>query len=124
MALGQRFRGRRESAATRYSIASFGVMLAWLSLMGGAIFALVTGRLSGTILPPLDRAVMAMVALLVGWAFLTTEGSPRRQGEQATEPQSAVWLTVLICWLALAVIAGYIYTATQWINSNREFKLK
>src|SRR5258708_33982919 len=59
MALGQRFRGRRERAATRYAVASTGVMLAWLVLMVGAMGGLVTRLPARGILPPLDRAVMA-----------------------------------------------------------------
>src|SRR5258708_30232744 len=82
MALGQRFRGPRERGATRYALASVGVMLAWLVLMVGAMVILITGRPPGSILPPLDRAVNALVAVLVGRGFLTADRTVRNVMER------------------------------------------
>ena len=111
MALGQRLRGRRENSASRYAQASLGVMLSWMVLMVGAIVVLVTRTPSGLILPPLDRAVSAMVVLLVGWAFLTAN---QQHDDQSQSP----WLTILVVLLAVAIIVGYGYTASQWYKAN------
>src|SRR5437868_6860642 len=73
MALGQRLRGPLERAVGRYAIASLGVMACWITLMIGAMVVLLSRQPSGLILPPLDRAISAMVVLLIGWAFLTAD---------------------------------------------------
>src|SRR5450432_3093565 len=116
MALGQRLRGRLERSATRYAVASTGVMLSWLVLMVGAMIVLITGQPARVILPPLDRAVMAMVALLVGWAFLTAQSGSRNQNGE-TEPARTGWISFLVALFAIGIIAGYVYTAIQWYNA-------
>lgn len=104
MALGQRLRGNQERAAGRYALASFGVVIAWIALMVGALVVLLTRTPSGAVLPPLDRAVSTLIVLIVGWAFVTAD-SPAGEG----------FLNALFVVLALAVVAGFVYTETQWI---------
>src|SRR5258708_2754172 len=108
MALGQRFRGPREGGAARYGVASAGVMLGWLVLMVGAMISLITGKPAGLILPPLDRAVSAIVLVVVGWAFLTADqlSEPREQRLQPIQPiqrpqaqAGSRWLTVVFALL-------------------------
>lgn len=130
MALGQRMRGPNERGAGRYATASFGVALAWMVLMVGAMAILVTAQPAVTILPPLDRAVNAMVVLLVGWAFLTADqqirpvaASGRRKSKTVppARPRSspaARIITFLTFILALIIIGTYIYTAITWYNLN------
>src|SRR5258708_23635329 len=111
MALGQRLRGRRENSASRYAQASLGVMLSWMVLMVGAIVVLVTRTPSGLILPPLDRAVSAMVVLFVGWAFLTAN---QQHDDQSQSPM----LMILVVLLALAIISSYGSTSPQLYNDT------
>lgn len=122
MALGQRARGENERAARRYSLASLGITVAWMTLMIGAIGVLVSGRPAASIMPPLDRAVGAMVVLLAGWAFLVTERIP-------VIPQTRVWsnnmrvepsqigLAIFTALAIIVIAAGYAYTAVQWFNT-------
>jgi len=111
MALGQRMRGGpTERVAGRYTVASLGVMIAWIVLMIGAMVVLVTRTPAATILAPLDRAVSTMVVLLVAWGFLTAD-------QQITERRSG-WLTALVALLALVIIGAYAYTAYQWYNTT------
>ncbi len=128
MALGQRMRGPVEREAGRYALASLGVAVAWMILMVGAMAVLITSRPAATIMPPLDRAVGALVVLLIGWAFLTANPQPQ---PQPVKPTTAPWLeapaprryrgrwiTAITALLFLVTIGGYVYTATQWFNTT------
>lgn len=103
MALGQRLRGRSEIAAGRFVVLLAGVVVAWIALMGGALYALATDTPSDAILPPLERAVNALVIVFTGAALLAAD-SPRAQRRAWT-------ITAL---LAAAIGAGYFYTAAAW----------
>ncbi len=116
MALGQRLRGRAERGASRYALASIGVMLAWIVLMIGAMVVLITGRPAGSILPPIDRAVNALVVLLIGWAFLTAEQQIAQPGQPAPKPVSPL-LTIATALIGVGIIAAYAYTGYQWFES-------
>ncbi len=111
MALGQKVRGPMERSAARYATASIGVLAAWGVMMIGAMVVLVTRKPVGAILPPLDRAVSAMVVLLVGWAFLTADQ------QQNTDRPTGRWLTAFVGLLALIIVGAYAYTAVQWYSS-------
>jgi signal transduction histidine kinase len=114
MALGQRLRGPAERAAGRYALAATGVVSAWVVLMIGAMIVLITRKPAGLILPPLDRAVNAMVVLLIGWAFLTAD----QPSSTETGQTGGRWLNILVILLALGIINAYGTTAVQWYNAN------
>lgn len=103
MALGQRLRGRSETAAGRFVVLLAGVVLAWIALMGGALYALATDTGPDAILPPLERAVNTLVIVFTASALLAAD-SPR--------PQPGAWRVTGL--LAVAVVAGYVYTAITW----------
>ena len=79
MALAQRLRYPGSLAPRRYTLALFGVMLAWISLMLGALVALIADQPANLLVPPSERAINTLVILLIGWAFLAPEEfSPSR----------------------------------------------
>lgn len=90
----------------RYRIALMGVVVAWLVLLGGVIFVQVTEQQSNAILPPLERAVMAISVLLVGWALLTSDHGRFRLLSNL----------LLLLFMALIVIT-YMYVGVVWISS-------
>jgi signal transduction histidine kinase len=116
MALGQRMRGKEEAGAGRYARATFGITLAWLALMVGAVGVLLAGQPPDAILPPLDRAVGALVAAFAGWAFVTADRmAPKRFGRAQRAPLSRVF-SGLFWLLSGLILAGYVYSALTWFN--------
>lgn len=105
MALGHRLRFPRGPGAGRYALAVSGVLLAWLLLLVGALFALLANRPPTSIIPPLERAANVITLLLVGWAFVTADHKRWRRTS-----------TLALLLLLLVVIAGYVLTAAQWID--------
>jgi signal transduction histidine kinase len=103
MALGERLRQPQSRAAGRYVLTTLGILLAWVILMLGALFALVSNQGAANILPPLERAAQVIGILIVGWAFLTADHD--RWGRLPN---------VVLLMLMLVVIAGYITTGTVW----------
>ena len=103
MALGQRLRGRREVAAGRYVVLLAGTVLAWIALMGGALYTLAADTTPDAILPPLERAVNALVIVFSGAALLAAD-SPRSE--------RGMWR--LVGALAIAIVVGYAITAATW----------
>jgi signal transduction histidine kinase/predicted nucleic acid-binding Zn-ribbon protein len=87
----------------RYRVALAGVVVAWLVLLGGVVYAQVTGQEATRILPPLERTVMSVSVLLVGWAFLTADHDRMRRTTNL----------VLLLFLAL-IVAGYMYIGAIW----------
>jgi signal transduction histidine kinase len=114
MALGQRLRGRVERSAARYALASIGVMLSWIIMMLGAMAVLITGRPVGAILPPIDRAVNAMVVLLVGWAFLTADQP--QSADQRNAKAERPFLSIISVLLILLIGLSYVLTAERWLG--------
>jgi hypothetical protein len=103
MALGQRLRGAAEVAAGRYTVLLAGIVLAWIALMGGALYTLATDTTADAILPPLERAVNLVVIILASAALLAADSE---------QPVRRSWrATALLCLLA---IGAYIYTAATW----------
>jgi signal transduction histidine kinase len=112
MALGQRLRGKGERAAAGYAWAAFGVLVAWLALMGGALAVLLSGQPNAAIMPPLERAVNAFVIAFVGFAFLRAEvmPPPTFNGKGVRRfPFGALFFGLL-----LVLLAAYGYTAYVW----------
>jgi len=109
MALGQRLRGTSERAATIYTLAGLGVLTAWLALMGGALAVLLSGEPSAAIMPPLERAVKAVVVACIGYAFLRAETVPAQRSNRALDLFFAALLALLL--------AAYGYTAHVWYTT-------
>ncbi|NDJ75963.1 MAG: hypothetical protein GYB65_06865, partial [Chloroflexi bacterium] len=105
MVLGQRMRGRTEVAAGRYTGLLTGVVLAWISLMGGGLYALITDTADKAVLPPLERAVSAIVIVLASAALLVADSDRRQRG---------TW--VLIFLVTAGLVLGYVYTAGEWYD--------
>lgn len=114
MALGQRLRGAEERAAALYAWAGAGVLAGWLALMGGAVVVLLSEQPSAAIMPPLERAVKALVIACVGYAFWRAEGVPSLwRGNLARR-----FVPSLIFFALLALIAAaYAYTAYAWYTN-------
>ncbi|MBN2472916.1 MAG: hypothetical protein JXN59_19495, partial [Anaerolineae bacterium] len=105
MALGQRLRGKSEKAAGRYAVLLFGVLAAWIVLMGGALYTLATDARANAVMPPLERAANTLVILLAGAGLLAAD-SPRSERR--------MWLPVML--LVLGVCAAYGLTASAWYS--------
>jgi signal transduction histidine kinase len=103
IALGHRLRRPQDHGSGRYTRAALGIVLAWVLLMIGALFALLSGQEARLILPPLERAANVIAILLLSWAFLT-----------ADNPGMGRLPNILLLVLMLAVIAGYIVTGVEW----------
>jgi signal transduction histidine kinase len=103
MALGERLRQPQNRSAGRYTLATLGIVLAWVVLMLGALFAIVSNQDAATILPPLERAANVMAILLVGWAFLTADHD--RWGRLPN---------VILLVLMVIIVGGYIITGVEW----------
>lgn len=104
IALGQRMRGAGEHTARRYTVAALGVIGAWLALLIGEIVVLAARLPQNAILPPLERAVNALVLLIIAWGFATAD-SPVNE-----KPINATFLL-----LGLGVITSLIITFVRWI---------
>lgn len=102
MALGERLRNPGNRTAARFMLASLGAVLAWVVVMAGALYAILTDQNASIILLPLERAVNVVVLLLVGWAFLTADDDWGRLPN------------VIVLLLLLAIVAGYVITGSEW----------
>jgi signal transduction histidine kinase len=109
MALGERLRQPLNRGAGRYTLATLGIVLAWVVLMLGALFAIVSNQDAATILPPLERAANVIAILLVGWAFLTADHD--RWGRLPN---------VVLLVLMVIIVAGYIITGVEWPTLARQ----
>jgi hypothetical protein len=76
MALGQRLRGPSESAAGRYALLLGLIVVAWIAMGAGGLYALVTDTPDEAILPPLERAINALVIVLASAALLALSAGP------------------------------------------------
>ncbi|HSF71758.1 MAG TPA: hypothetical protein VLA25_05655, partial [Methylotenera sp.] len=103
MALGERWRRPQNRDSGRYTIASLGIVIAWVLLMLGALYAIVVGQDASSILPPLERAANVIAILLIGWAFLTADHD---RWERLPN--------IIVLILMVIVIAGYVITSVQW----------
>jgi signal transduction histidine kinase len=107
MALGQRLRHPRERAAQQYLWAALGVVLAWSSLLIGALIALAANQPANALLPPMERAVQAISIALIAWGFITSD--------------SEEWglLPALILLVGIGVMAvGYVSSAFEWATAR------
>jgi signal transduction histidine kinase len=114
MALGQRARRPNSRSAQRYFLASLGAVVAWLVLMAGALYTLLSHQNPAVIIPPLERAASVNTILLMGWAFLTADHT--RWGRAPN---------LLVLVLMAIIVVGYMITGLQWplIATQRDFNL-
>lgn len=107
LALGERWRQPLHPESRRYSLALGGVVIAWLVIVAGALFSLISGQKVSAILPPLERAANAAIILLMSWAFISTEQHP--WGRRAN---------VLVLVILILLAAGYLISGIQWAGSS------
>lgn len=105
MALGERLRRPQNRPAGRYMIAMLGSLAAWVIVMLGALYSVVTNQNINAILPPLERVCSLAIILLIGWAFFTADDL------RWSRPANIVLLLLLIVGLI-----AYIVTGIQWTN--------
>ncbi len=105
MGVGQRLRRPNYVAAKRYTTALIGVVAAWIALLAGALFALLSDQDAVTILPPLERLASFSTIILLSWAFLTADYS--RWGNNSV---------ILLVGLLGVTFLAYILTAIQWAD--------
>lgn len=103
MVLGQRMRRPDDMVARRYTWVLLGVVIAWITLMAGALLSLLSDIEAIAVLPPLERFASVVSILLLAWAFLTA-------GRRESTETPSLLMSIL---LSLAII-GYIFTAVQW----------
>ncbi|MCB9436075.1 MAG: hypothetical protein H6673_03670 [Anaerolineales bacterium] len=72
MAFDQSRRSRQETSAKRYVLALIITEAAWLTLIGGAILSVIADD-NTNIMPPLERAVNAIVFVALSWGLLSAE---------------------------------------------------
>lgn len=104
MAIEHRLRVPQERGAQRYAWAAGGVVLTWVFLVLGALFALLSGQPAVAILPPLERAANVVALLLINWAFLTADHAAFGRLSNL----------ILLGLVALVVIAAF-FTANEWL---------
>lgn len=114
MAVGQRLRHPKERAARHYLWAALGVVLAWSSLLIGALIALAANQPANAFLPPMERAAQSISIVLIAWAFITSD--------------SEEWglVPTLILLIGIGVMAiGYVVSAVEWATARTtdEFNL-
>jgi signal transduction histidine kinase len=107
MALGERWRQPQNRDSGRYTLASLGIVTAWVLLMLGALYAIVVGQDASSILPPLERAANVIAILLITWAFLTAD---HNRWERLPN--------IIVLVLMVIVIAGYVITGVQWAGTS------
>ncbi|MBI5669750.1 MAG: hypothetical protein HZC41_17270 [Chloroflexi bacterium] len=114
VALGERLRNPANRTAGRYMLAALGSVLAWVVMMAGALYAILTDQNASVILVPLERVANVVVIVLVGWAFLTADHN--RWGRLPN---------VLVLLLLLATVSGYILTGSEWpaLAAQTDFNL-
>lgn len=107
MALDQSRRSSREQAARRYAVSVGLAQIAWLTLMGGALYSVTED--STNLMPPLENAVRAVVLVCLSWGLLTAEheGSTRR-------------LTIFSLLVIVLLFIGFVYTLQNW-NPDQDF---
>ncbi|MCA0453148.1 MAG: hypothetical protein LCI00_04155 [Chloroflexi bacterium] len=114
MALGERLRRPQNRAAGRYTIAMLGTVAAWIVVMLGALYSVISGQNVSSVLPPLERVCTLSIIMLIAWAFFTAEDAKWQR------PANIILLVLLIsCFVA------YIVTGIQWTAQadNTNFNL-
>lgn len=113
MALGQRARSKNELAAGRYSIALLASTLAWFVLMSGGVYSVIVDD-AKNILPPLERAVNAVILSWVGWAFLTDD-----EEDQTKVGQAVIGVFALTALIGFGLLGTYsLWDTGDQFNGN------
>lgn len=89
--------------AKRYGLALSVVLLLWVVMVLGAVYAQVMRQSEQAILPPLERLLSALGLLVMGWAFW---GTSERVWERPIHLFSLLLMAL--------VIGGYILTSVLW----------
>lgn len=95
-----------ETRLSRYGVGLFGVLVAWVTLLGGAVYSTISGQNPLLIVPPIERAINMSVILLVGWAFFTAD--------------HIKWTrisNIIVLLLLVLTIVGYVTTGVSWSSS-------
>lgn len=104
IAFEQRTRSTEEQTAAKYFVGIGGIVMMWFGLMMVATLSLPFEQLTD-VLPPLERAVNALMLVFLGWAILTAEYNKPDNGARSF----AVLLTLII-------MGGFAYTYATWNN--------
>jgi len=107
MALGERLRSPQNRPAGRYMIATLGALAAWVIVMLGALYSVISNQNISAILPPLERVCTLAIILLIGWAFFT--GEDQRWSRAAN---------IALLLLLIVALVAYVVTGVQWTNQN------
>ncbi len=114
MALGERLRRPQNRGAGQYTLAMLGTVAAWIVVMLGALYSVVSGQNISSVLPPLERVCTLTIILLIGWVFFTAEDA--KWGRAAN---------IILLVLMIGGFAGYVLTGIQWTaqSDNTNFNL-
>lgn len=113
MALSERFRKPQNRAAGRYMVAMLGILAAWVVVMLGALYSVISAQNINAILPPLERICNLAIILLIGWAFFTSDDA------HWSRTANIVLLLLLIVGLVAYIITGIQWTAQgDYTNFN------
>ncbi len=107
MALGERWRRGKTSIANRYTVGAFGLLVVWLVVIAGVVFALIAEQSLSSILPPLERAAGLVIIVVCAWSFLPSGDHPlSRRSNQ------------LLLLAVLAISIGYLLSGFQWTGAD------
>lgn len=114
MVIGQRMRSADQQVIHRYTLAMFGIVMAWLVLLVGALLTLVSEQDPSKILPPLERAASIITVIFLGWVMLTADHLYWRRMSN-----------IVLLVFAAVVLIGYSYNALIWVDlaSTTDFNL-
>ena len=103
MVAAQRLRRPNDLVAARYTLALGSIVVVWLSLLIGAVIALIADVEQAIAVIPLERTASAVTIVLLAWAFLARENTPGSRFQVAL---------IALCVLVIGVGAGV--TLYQW----------
>lgn len=107
LALGHRSRFPFEPAARRYLIASAGLVVVWLVMLGAAALAMAASLEANRFMPPLERLAYAVSITVLAWAFLSGDF-----------PRWRAWSNVAVIAAGLALAALFISSAAEWLEAS------
>ncbi len=107
LAYGHRSRFPYEPAARRYLIASAGLVVVWLAMLGAVLLAMAASLEANRFMPPLERLAYAVSASVLAWAFLSGDMIRWRN-----------WSNALVIVTALVLAALYLFSAAEWLDAS------
>jgi len=106
LALSERWRQPAIPDSRRFSLALGGVVAAWVIILAGSLFSLISGQKIAAILPPLERAASVVVIVLISWAFLPADNQPLARR-----------LNFLFIIVLVLLASGYLVSGVQWAGA-------